>query len=142
MSETFLEIKSASGTSALGIAGWETDDRARRFDYLNVTLYASGLHASTRIYNIYYGDGAGSLPSFFKDMAMNWRGWEGEKRWESVEGDLKMTCTSHPLGHINLAVELHSYLDDPFVWDVRCSLVLESWQLDVLADEARKVFQI
>ena len=141
MSET-LEIKSACGKSALEIAAWHTDDPARRFDYLNVTLNAAGLRASTRIYNLHYGDGAESIPSFFEDIAMNWRGWRGEKRWESVEGDLKMACTSDPLGHINLEVELRSYAGDPFVWDVRCSLILESWQLDVLAREAKKVFQI
>jgi hypothetical protein len=143
MPET-LEIKTASGTSGLEIAARQTTDPAHHFDYLEVTLYATGLRASNRIYNLYYADGADSLPAFFKDMAMNWRGWDGEKCWESVEGELKLTCThtNKPLGHVILIVELRSHVDDPFIWDVRCSLGLELWQLGMLANEAKKVFQI
>lgn len=135
-----LEIKSADGINALEIAGWETDAPSSRFDYLDVTLTAASLRASTQVYNCHYVDGMGSLLSFLQDMAKNWRGWQGEKRWESLEGDLKMIGTSETLGHINIVVELRSGLGDPFAWDVRCNLVLESWQLDVLAGQAKKFF--
>ncbi|HEV2880394.1 MAG TPA: DUF6228 family protein [Pyrinomonadaceae bacterium] len=143
MSDT-LEIKSANGTSALEIALWQTGDDARRFDYLDVTLTAAGLRASTRIYNhdAIYAVDASAIATFFQDVASNWRGWPGEKRWESIEGDLKLTCTSTTLGNVNVAVELHSFADDSFTWDVRCSLVIESWQLDLLAAQAKKVFRI
>ena len=141
MSETF-EIKSANGTSVLEIAAWQTDDPTRRFDYFDVSLNATGLRASTRIYNIYYHGAASDLPAFLQDIALNWRGWAGEKRWTSVEHDLKMTCTSQPLGHINIVVELHSYMTDPFIWDVRHTLALESWQLDELAARSEKFFRL
>ena len=141
MSDT-LEIRSANGTTTLKIAPWQTPDPTRRLDYLDVALTATGLQASTRIYNLHYTGGAGTLPVFFHDIASNWRGWRGEKRWESIESDLKLTCTSTSLGSINVAVEFDSYLADPFIWSVRCSLMLESWQLDVLALQAKKVFRI
>ncbi len=128
--------------SALEIALRQTDASARRFDYLDVTLNAEGLRASTRIYNYYdEGDDTAGLPSFLRELALNWRGWRGEKRWESIEGDLKLTCTSDPLGRINVAVELRSRVADSLVWDVRCVLVLESWQLDALAAQAEKFFR-
>ncbi|MCA1566541.1 MAG: DUF6228 family protein [Acidobacteria bacterium] len=140
MSDT-LEIKSASGRSALEIAAWQTTDPARRFDYLDITLTATGLRASTRVYNIEHTGGASNLPAFLEDMASNWRGWRGEKRWASIEGDLKLICTSSTLGHITIVVELDSYVDDPYIWDVRCSIVLESWQLDALAGQAKRFFR-
>jgi hypothetical protein len=142
MSDDTLEIKSASGRSALEINAWRTDDPARRFDYLDVTLTAAGLRASTRVYNFLHADHLVSLPSFLRDVADNWRGWRGEKRWESVEADLKLTCTSAPLGQVTVVVELDSSADDPFVWNARGSLVLESWQLELLAGRAKRFFQI
>ena len=140
MSETF-EIRSANGTSVLEIAAWQTDEPTRRFDYFDVTLSAAGLRASTRIYNVYYHGGVSDLPAFLQDVAMNWRGWPGEKCWKSVEYDLKLTCTSQPLGHINIVVELHSHVADPFNWDARHTLAVESWQLDELAARAEKYFR-
>jgi hypothetical protein len=143
MSDT-LEIKSANGASALGISLWQTDDPARRFDYLDVTLTAGGLRASTRIYNhdAIYAVDVSAIAAFLQDIASNWRGWPGEKRWESIEGDLKLTCTSMTLGNINVIVELRSFADDHPTWEARCRLVLESWQLDPMAAQAKKVFQI
>lgn len=140
MSEDTFEIKSASGRSALEISAWETDDSTRRFEYLYVTLTANSLRASTRIYNLDHTESPSDLPAFFEDMARNWRGWTGEKCWGSVEHDMKLTCTSSTLGNVTMVVMLDSYVDDPFIWDVRCSLVLESWQLDVLAARAKKFF--
>ncbi|HEY1404471.1 MAG TPA: DUF6228 family protein [Pyrinomonadaceae bacterium] len=141
MSDT-LEIKSATGEGALEIAGWQTDDPSRRLEYLDVTLTAGGLRASTRIYNLDFGGDVGDLPAFLQDVARNWRGWPGEKRWESIEGDLKLTCTITTLGLFKIVVELHSCDDDPFTWEARCQLELESWQLDALAGQAKKVLQI
>lgn len=141
MSDT-LEIKSASGRSALEISPSQTADPACRLEYLDVTLTAGRLRASTRIYNIDHTGSVGSLPAFLEDVARNWRGWPGEKRWASIESDLELTCTSSPLGNITMVVMLDSYVDDPFIWDVRCSIVLESWQLDPLAAQAKKVLQI
>ncbi|HEY9403883.1 MAG TPA: DUF6228 family protein [Pyrinomonadaceae bacterium] len=143
MSDT-LEIKSARGTGALEIAVRQTDDPARRLDQLDVILTAGGLRAAARIYNLDYGGqgDAHTLPAFLQDVADNWRGWPGEKRWESIEGDLKLICTSMTLGNINVVVELRSYGDEPFDWEARCKLVLESWQLDSTAAQAKKVFQV
>jgi hypothetical protein len=140
MSET-LEIRSANVTSVLEITAWQTDDPTRRFDYLDVTLNSTGLRASTRIYNVEYRGDVSTLLAFFLDVAGNWRGWPGEKRWESIESDLKLTCTSTSLGSINVCVELYSHMADPFIWDVRHTLMLESWQLDELAARAEKFFR-
>ena len=142
MSDDTFEIKSASGRSALEISAWQTDDPARRFDYLDITLTAAGLRASARIYNIDHTGSPSDLPAFFEDMARNWRGWPGEKHWVSIEHDVELACTSSTLGNVTMVVILDSYVDDPFIWDVRCSIVLESWQLEPLAGRAKKFFQI
>lgn len=141
MSDT-LVIKSANGEGALEIAAWQTDDASRRLECLDVVLTAGGLRASTRVYNLDYGGEPGDLPAFLQDVASNWRGWPGEKRWKSIEGDLKLICTITTLGLITVVVELQSYDGDPFTWDARCKLVLESWQLDPMAAQAKKVLQI
>ncbi len=41
----------------------------------------------------------GTLADFFDGLAASWRGWEGERQWESPEYDLTIRATSDALGH-------------------------------------------
>jgi hypothetical protein len=137
-----LVIKSVSGSGSLEVAEWESGDQSRRLDYLVITLRSEALHASARIYYYHDAHGVAGLPQFFSDIAANWRGWQGEKRWESLEGDFKLSCFSDGLGHIDITVELSSRITDPVGWDVRCALTVEAGQLDSIAEDVRKFLQL
>ncbi|MEO8881932.1 MAG: DUF6228 family protein [Devosia sp.] len=52
---------------------------------------------------------SGSPAELFRAMATEWRGWEGEKGWEDLEGRLKLRAVIDSLGHVNLSVEMTRY---------------------------------
>ena len=67
-------------------------------------------------------------------MAAEWRGWKGEKKWESLEGELSLTCTSDGLGHVAIQVDL---VTDPMrEWRGGGRIVVEAGQLGALANAA------
>src|SRR5215212_1777050 len=140
MAET-LPIKSASGSGRLELAGEEPDPPFGRLDPLVVTLSSESLRASARVYNNHYADGVQGLVRFLEDLAANWRGWQGEKSWESVEGDFELACRSDGLGHVEMTVRLSSVITDPAGWRVRCELMVEAGQLDSIAEDARRFFR-
>src|ERR1700691_5899488 len=74
-------------------------------EYLRASLSGSGLKASAT--GVYLYDAQG-LAQFFQDMAANWKGWEGEKTWSSIEGEFGLAATSDRLGHITLRIRLRS----------------------------------
>jgi hypothetical protein len=49
---------------------------------------------------------SGPPTTMFKEMAANWRGWEGEKTWEDLEGRVKLSAASDKTGHISVKVTL------------------------------------
>ncbi|TLM86291.1 hypothetical protein FDW83_00580 [Pseudarthrobacter sp. NamE2] len=71
----------------------------------------------------HYGNGFADLAGFFADLAVNWRGWSGPKRYESVEGDLLLEA-AHTGSHVELAFTLQDpSLHD--IWSVRGKLTLD-----------------
>jgi hypothetical protein len=68
-----------------------------------VHLRVAGLDATKRV----LGDdhtGFDDLVDFFRGLAADWRGWPGERTYESMAHQLRLTATHN--GHIRLAVEL------------------------------------
>jgi hypothetical protein len=60
-------------------------------EYVRVSLEDRDIAASSErvyIYEPYH------LAAFFADLAAQWKGWEGEKEWHSVEDDFALSCTS------------------------------------------------
>lgn len=83
--------------------------------YLSVTIEGPDLRASRQVYEG-YDEGFSSLAAYFADLAANWRGWEGIREYESIEGDLRLRATHD--GHVNIHVAL---------WE---STVPEGWRVE------------
>ncbi|MDA0169444.1 DUF6228 family protein [Solirubrobacter taibaiensis] len=107
-----------------------------RPDYWTATLQCSELHARRRFYELRID----SLPLFLDGLASNWRGWEGERNWKSLESDVEITATHNGRGNIALVVTLRNDVVDSDVtsgWTVRALLTLDAGTaLDQLAREA------
>jgi hypothetical protein len=102
-----------------------------RPDYWTATLDCSELHARRTFYEI----NIDSLPHFLAGLAAGWRGWEGERNWQSLESDVELTATHNGLGTIALAVTLRN--DVSSGWNARALLTLDAGTaLDQLAREA------
>lgn len=53
------------------------------------------------------------LASFIEELQTNWRGWDGERTWESLEGDVRVGATHDSGGHVQLSVRLAPIRDRP-----------------------------
>jgi hypothetical protein len=71
---------------------------------VNANLVDEGLSASRTVYHG-YASGFRDLFQYFEEMERDWRGWDGERVWESLEGDLRIEAR-HEHGHVQLRVTL------------------------------------
>ena len=77
---------------------------------LTAELHLDGLAAKVVIVH-HYASGFRDLVDFFDLQAQDWRGWEGVRQWESLEGDLKIEAR-HVYGHVQLRVTVRKMLTD------------------------------
>lgn len=90
-------------------------------DSVLVTITESDLTASRVVQGACSG-GLDSLAAFFVGLANDWRGWEGERVYESLEHDLRLAAEHD--GHVRLKVRLWQS-SDPNGWSVETRLTLE-----------------
>lgn len=72
-----------------------------------VTLTLPGLSATARVDGC-SPDGEHTLGVFFRRLSDDWRGWDGERTWASIEGAFDLTATHDGLGHVALRVRIRS----------------------------------
>jgi hypothetical protein len=94
-------------------------------------LQAPGLTATANVLR-YMSEGLGD---FFRDLAVEYRGWKGVKTWSSLESEITLEAVSDRTGHVFLTVALQR--DAERTWTAEALLVLEAGQLDSLARKAR-----
>jgi hypothetical protein len=47
------------------------------------------------------------LPDFFADPSKNWRGWEGEKSWGTLEEEFRIETSMTKTGYVTLKVTVN-----------------------------------
>lgn len=72
-------------------------------DYLSVAVTGPDMSATRQVYAGWDG-GFTALAAFFSGLADQWRGWEGQRVFESIEGDLRIQAAHD--GHVSLRVLL------------------------------------
>jgi hypothetical protein len=102
-----------------------------------VELAGPGLRAEREVYA--YAP-LGDFRALFEGMARDWRGWQGERSWTSLEGELHLGCTHDGLGHIAIRVELETENRGPSDWKAVGTIRVEAGVLDALAAAARSFF--
>lgn len=101
--------------------------------YWNAILSCGSLHASLRFYEIRLG----GLAEYFEALAEDWRGWAGERRWESLEGDVELVAAHDGRGTITLHVSLRTEAFAQHRWNASAGLLLDAGGLDHIARRAR-----
>jgi hypothetical protein len=71
--------------------------------YVLALLKTAGLDASLRAL-AHYATGFDELVGFFNRLAADWRGWQGERAYESLEHELRLNAVHN--GHVRLVVQL------------------------------------
>lgn len=69
-------------------------------NYLTAELRSAGFMAVRHVWR-HYVSGFVDLVTFFQRLEGDWRGWEGERVWQSLEGELEIAAT-----HVHSQVEL------------------------------------
>ena len=121
----------------------ESNHRARsvvirsdgRGDYWIAELRGESVSAQLRFYAL----GSTGLGEYFGELAASWRGWDGDKTWAALEGDVVIAASHDGLGTIGVVVELRdepSVRDDPD-WRAALVLTLDAGALAALARHAR-----
>lgn len=105
-------------------------------ELLDVTIRDKDLHAQKSVYEG-YSDGFELLARFFDDLAAYWRGWTGERVYESIEHDLRIVATHD--GHVRLRVRLWQS-DDPDGWTLETVVVLDAGEQ--LSQAARDIASV
>ena len=106
-------------------------------DSIDVSLTKDGL--SAQMSSFLYTDGP-SLIYFFKDLAKSWKGWEGQKRWNTLESDVILTATHDGIGHVALLVELNNQENEESSWEASGTLLIELGSLDAWAKNIESLF--
>lgn len=89
-------------------------------EYVTAVLEVGGLNARVEVV-ANYAQGFDDLVEFFRQLAQDWRGWAGERVWESVEGELSIAAAHR--GHVELDVRLR---EGPHRrWSARSTLLIE-----------------
>jgi hypothetical protein len=92
-------------------------------DFL-VSVSGDGLAARSVVRSV-EGASPQSLRAFFRELAADWKGTQGDRTWESIEHDLTIKASRDPLGHVILGFTLReSFLAD--AWQVRVIVCLEA----------------
>ncbi|MFD2441624.1 DUF6228 family protein [Paracoccus kondratievae] len=101
-------------------------------DYVDVTIETPNLRAMKRVF-IYDNTSSGGFVEYFQMLAGHSSRWEGEKTWETLEGELHLGATCDAWGHVRLEIALRDYQLD---WSVRCSLLFDLGMLSEHASDA------
>lgn len=133
-----VTIKSSRSAGELKLSEPKPPGSRHAVEYLRVSLKDREIAASSSKVYIYEPY---ALASFFSDLAVHWKGWEGEKVWHSVEEDFALSCTSDGLGHVAMKVTLKSgsYEDD---WRVQAVIHLDAGKLEEVASKVKEFLHV
>jgi uncharacterized protein DUF6228 len=129
-------IRSSVDDSRLEFFDRSPDDRSLPIESFALKVARRDLFATASIWAGY----TGSHPAkWFLEVAENWRGWQGDRRWESMEHELRLVATNDRRGHIAITIRLRSGICE-HDWSVAATLKVDAGQLDEIARHAVKFF--
>jgi hypothetical protein len=112
------------------------ESRTSPIDSFVVKVTRYDLFTATKVWAGY----TSSHPAeWFCELAESWRGWQGERQWESMEHELRLVATNDRRGHIALGIQLRSGFSD-YDWSVAATIMVDAGQLEGVAKHAVSFF--
>ena len=116
----------------VGLRICEAERSQQNLEYFAVELFDAAVRARTRV----YAYEPTHIAAFFESIEQNWRGWPGEKSWEALEGECRMSAVADGKGHIDLTVSLRPS-PNAGAWRLEGHVLIEAGQLDSVAKSMR-----
>jgi hypothetical protein len=115
----------------------EPGETSRELVAANVTLIKEGFLGTVRMADELYAIPARGRPyQFFRELANDWRGWDGARDWIDIGGQFKVSATHDRSSKVILSVTLTDYL----VTLVGCVSLEPGAELDRLASYLESIF--
>lgn len=124
-----VEIRASQGRRVLRF-------HSRSGDYFAVSVEGDGPQATKSIWG--YTD-CEFLVQLFESIASEWRGWKGERTWESIEHDLRLAVSCSSTGHVTILVFLRNYGEDD--WRLQVPIATDAGQLENIARQVAAFFR-
>jgi len=105
-------------------------------DYFKVQLVSSHLNVTREVWA--YTDAYG-FADLLEELASKIKPWEGEKTWQSIEGEFIFSVSCSSIGKIKFKIELNHYGNNE-EWELTTEINSEFGQLPHLAKLARDFF--
>lgn len=90
---------------------------------MDVEVVDAGLRAESTVTS-HYAVGFDDLVEFFAGMMESWRGWDGDRVYESLEHELRLVG-QHLGSRVRIGVEL-AQASDPDGWCVRATFTVDA----------------
>jgi hypothetical protein len=114
-----VSIRSSGSSGELKFYNPRTRNK-QTVDHFDVSLELIGVQGALTVYPLEVV----SLEKFFGELARDWKGWKGERKWASLEDELTLSASCDRLGHIFLGIRLQSS-----EWSLQGFITLEAGQL-------------
>lgn len=105
-------------------------------DYFTAAYKSHDLFISRRVWG--YTD-CELLVDLFAYMAKEWKGWDGEIDWTSLEQEFSISCSSDQKGHIAVTLKFSQY-EGAEPWEAQATLNLESGLMERASKDVRAFF--
>ena len=101
-----------------------------------VGIESEGLEAALAIYA--FNPFGPTLAQFFRELANSWRGWNGGKKWTSLEGELSLVCLHDGVGHISVDLMLRKLGE----WTAETVIEITAGDIENVANNISEFFSI
>jgi hypothetical protein len=130
-----VDICSARDGVVLTLSDFVYEDGSADSETFVVSVRGYQLGAEIKVSSVM----APNLADYFLDLSEHWRGWKGEKKWATLEGEFSLIATADSTGHTTLNYCMRSPYTG-FHWELRGALELDVGQLESLAKNVQVVW--
>ena len=121
-----VELKSGSTSMILGPINGE---------YISIMFESGDIKA--KIVSYLYTDYQ-DYYRYFQNIADSWKGWQGSKKWQTVEGDFQLEATHDSQSYVFLKLTLIKNQGIEDEWVLNGRIKIDLGQLDGIANEIKQ----
>ena len=125
-----VSIRSSRDGVTITLSNFVPEDSSHISESFLVEIRCYGLRGEARASSYMAPD----LGEFFTSLANDWKGWNGERTWATLEGEFQLVASADSLGHVRLGFFVRPP-DTGFNWELRGALEIEAGQLEALSKE-------